>query len=63
MELSSRATQALVTGAIGITVVIAVRVTLDFAYTRYEKRLKRRDPGSVARRSSTFHFARRVIVA
>lgn len=63
MELSSRATQALITGAIGIAVVIAVRVTLDFAYTRYEKRLKRRDPGSVARRSTTFHFARRVIVA
>jgi len=63
MDLSYRATQALVTGAIGIVVVIAVRVTLDFAYNRYEKRLQRHDPGSVARRRTTFHFARRVIVA
>jgi len=63
MELSHRATQALVTGAIGLLVVIAVRVTLNFAYNRYEKRLQRRDPGSVARRRTTFHFARRVIVA
>lgn len=63
MEFSHRATQALITGAIGIVVVIAVRVTLDFAYNRYEKRLQRRDPGSVPRRRTTFHFVRRVIVA
>ena len=54
MELSYRATQALITGAVGILVVIAVRVTLDFAYNRYEKRLQRRDPGSVARRAPRF---------
>ena len=63
MELSHRATQALVTGAIGLAVVIAVRFSLDFSYRRYEKRLQRRDPGAVARRRTTFHFARRVIVA
>ena len=33
--------------SIGIVVVVAVRVTLDFAYNRYEKRLQRRDPGPV----------------
>ncbi len=63
MELSHRATQALVTGAIGLIVVIAVRFALDFSYGRYERRLKRSDPGAVARRRTTFSFARRVIVA
>lgn len=63
MELSDRATEAIVTGVIGVAVVIAVRITLDFAYNRYEKRLQRRDPGAVPRRRTSFHFARRVIVA
>lgn len=63
MELSDRATEAIVTGVIGAAVVIAVRITLDFAYNRYEKRLQRRDPGAVPRRRTTFHFARRVVVA
>lgn len=63
MDLSSRATQAIVTAAVGIVVVVVVRVTLSFAYSRYERRLQRRDPGAVARRRTTFHFARRVIVA
>lgn len=63
MDLSHRATQALVTGAIGLAVVIALRFTLDFSYRRYERRLQRSDPGAVARRRTTFTFARRVIVA
>lgn len=63
MDISHRSTEALITGAIGIIVVIAVRFGLDFAYNRYEGRLKRRDLDSVARRRTTFNFARRVIVA
>jgi small-conductance mechanosensitive channel len=63
MDISHRTTQALITGAIGIAVVIAVRMALDFAYNRYEKRLVQRDPMAVARRRTTFHFLRRVIVA
>ena len=63
MEISHRATQALITGAIGIVVVIAVRFALDFVYDRYERRLARRDPMAVARRRTTFSFLRRVIVA
>jgi len=63
MDISNRATQALITGAIGIAVVVAVRITLDFAYNRYENRLKRRDPTLVARRRTTFTFARRLLVA
>ena len=39
MEISHRATQALITGAIGIVAVFAVRFSLDFAYNRYENRL------------------------
>ncbi|WP_411276945.1 mechanosensitive ion channel family protein [Gaiella sp.] len=63
MDLSNRTTETLITAGIGIAVVIALRVTLDFAYNRYETRLERRDPGAVARRRTTFHFARRIGVA
>lgn len=63
MEISHRATQALVTGVVGIAIVVAVRLTLDFAYGRYERRLKQRDPMAVARRRTTFNFLRRVLVA
>jgi small-conductance mechanosensitive channel len=63
MELSHRATQALVTGAVGLIVVVTVRFALDFSYRRYERRLQRSDPGAVARRRTTFNFTRRVIVA
>jgi small-conductance mechanosensitive channel len=63
MEISHRATEALVTSVIGLAVVIVVRMSLDFAYNRYERRLKQRDPMAVARRRTTFNFSRRVIVA
>jgi small-conductance mechanosensitive channel len=63
MEFSHRATQALITGAVGLVVVVAVRFALDIGYDRYERRLRRRDPQSVARRRTTFNFIRRVIVA
>ncbi len=63
MEISHRATQALITGAVGIAAVVAVRFALDFAYGRYEKRLRLRDPTAVARRRTTFTFTRRVLVA
>ena len=70
MEISHRATKALVTGAVGIAVVVVVRMTLDFSYNRYERRLRQRDPMAVARRRTTFNFApardrcpRRIVVA
>jgi small-conductance mechanosensitive channel len=63
MEISHRATQALITGAIGLVAVVAVRVSLDFFYDRYERRLKQRDPMAVARQRTTFNFTRRVVVA
>ncbi len=63
MEISHRATQAIITGAIGIGAVLAVRFTLDFFYGRYEGQLERRDPSVVARHRTTFTFLRRVIIA
>lgn len=63
MEISHRATQAIITGGVGLVIVVAVRVTLDFSYDRYERRLKKRDPMAVARRRTTFNFLRRVTVA
>ena len=63
MEISHRATQAIITGAIGIVIVIATRFALDFVYNRYERRLARRDPMAVARHRTMFTFIRRVIVA
>ena len=63
MEISHRATQAIVTGGIGIAIVLSIRFLLDFTYSRYERRLRQRDPMAVARRHTTFNFLRRVIVA
>jgi small-conductance mechanosensitive channel len=63
MDISHRATQAIVTAAIGIVVLVVVRFLLEFGYERYERRLQRRDPMAVARRRTTFNFVRRVVVA
>jgi len=63
MELSHRATEALITGVVGLVVVVALRFALELSYDRYERRLQKRDPMAVARRRTTFNFVRRVIVA
>jgi len=63
MDISDRTTEAVVTGAIGLVAVVAVRVSLDQFYSRYERRLEQRDPPAVARRRTTFNFTRRVVVA
>ena len=63
MEISHRATQAIIAGGVGIALVVATRFTLDFAYGRYERHLKRRDPMGAARRRTTFNFVKRVLVA
>lgn len=63
MEISHRTTQALVTGIIGVAVVVGARFLLDLAYDRYEGRLRQRDPMAVARRRTTFNFLRRVTIA
>jgi small-conductance mechanosensitive channel len=63
MDISDRTTRALITAAIGVAVLLAVRFLLEYGYERHERRLKGRDPMGVARRRTTFNFARRVIVA
>jgi small-conductance mechanosensitive channel len=63
MHLSHTTTQAIITGAIGIVVVLLVRFVLGWGYDRYERRLHGRDPLAAARRRTTFNFVRRVIVA
>ena len=62
MHISHRATQALITGVVGVVVVVAVRFLLELVYERYERRLRKRDPMAVARHRTTFNFARRVVV-
>ena len=61
--MSSRTVEAIITGAIGLAVVIAVRWALGVAFRRYERRLGTRDPAEAARRRTTLAFLRRVIVA
>ena len=63
MEISDRATQAIIAGGVGIALVVAARFTLDFAYGRFERHLKRRDSMGAARRRTTFNFVKRVLVA
>ncbi len=63
MDISHRATQAILTGAIGAVVVILLRMALDISYNHYEKRLRERNPMAVARQRTTFNFVRRVLVA
>ena len=61
--MSSRTVEAIVTGAIGVVAVVAVRWALGIAFARYERRLATHDPAEAARRRTTLAFLRRVIVA
>jgi small-conductance mechanosensitive channel len=63
MDFSHRSVQALVTAAVGLAIVLAVRWALGHAFDRYQRRLALRDPGDVARRRTTYGFLQRVIVA
>jgi len=55
--------RALITGAIWLVVVIGLRMALNAAFSRYERRLAERDPSVAARRRTTFRFLLRVVVA
>ncbi|MEI7759374.1 MAG: mechanosensitive ion channel domain-containing protein [Thermoleophilia bacterium] len=63
MDISNRASQALITAAVGVVVVVVVRTVLVITYDLYERRIQRRDPSSVARRRTTFTLVRRLLVA
>jgi small-conductance mechanosensitive channel len=61
--VDNHAVKALVVAAIWVVIVIVVRFTLNFALSRYERRLTERDPSVAARRRTTFRFLLRVAVA
>jgi small-conductance mechanosensitive channel len=61
--VSSRAVEAIITGAIGLATVICVRWGLGVAFRRYERRLAARNPALAVRRRTMLAFVRRVVVA
>ena len=61
--MDSDAVRALLTAAVWIVVVVVVRMLLNSAFDRYERRLAESDPTVAARRRTTFGFLLRVIVA
>jgi small-conductance mechanosensitive channel len=61
--VDSNLARAIVTAAIWVAVVVALRMVLTLAFDRYERRLAETDPSFAARRRTTFRFLLRVIVA
>lgn len=61
--MDSNVTRAIVTAAVWIAIVIALRLVLNHAFDRYERRLAESDPSVAARRRTTFGFLLRVSVA
>jgi len=55
--------RAVLTGLVWLSVVIVVRMFLNSAFDRYERRLAESDPAVAARRRTTFGFLLRVVVA
>lgn len=56
-------TRALVTAAVWIVIVVVLRLALNDAFDRYERRLAETDPSVAARRRTTFGFLLRMAVA
>ena len=61
--MDDRTVRTLITAAVWIGVVIAVRWVLSRAFSRYERKLAERDPTEAARRRTTFAFLRRLALA
>lgn len=61
--MDSDAVQALVTAAVWIVAVAGLRLALNAAFRRYERRLAERDPKVAAGRRTTYRFLLRVVVA
>jgi small-conductance mechanosensitive channel len=62
-SVSARTIETIITAAVGLAIVLGVRVALGIAFERYERRLATRDPAEAARRRTTLLFLRRVVVA
>jgi len=61
--VDDRTLRTIVTAAIWVGVVLAVRFVIRRAYARYERRLAERDPAEAARRRTTFAFLQRLALA
>ena len=61
--MDSDVVRAILTAAVWVVVVVLVRLFLNSAFDRYERRLAESDPMVAARRRTTFGFLLRVIVA
>lgn len=61
--MDSDVVRAILTAAVWVVVVAVVRLFLNSAFDRYERRLAESDPMVAARRRTTFGFLLRVIVA
>lgn len=61
--MDSDVVRAILTAAVWVVVVVVVRLFLNSAFDRYERRLAETDPMVAARRRTTFGFLLRVIVA
>lgn len=61
--MDSNLTDALVSAAIWIVVVVFVRFSLRYAFDHYERRLAETDPAVAARKRTTFGFLLRVVLA
>lgn len=62
-DVDSNIAKALVTAGIWLLVVTVVRLALNLAFNRYERRLAVRDPAVAASRRTTYGFLLRVAVA
>jgi small-conductance mechanosensitive channel len=61
--VDSDVVRAVLTAAVWLVIVIVVRMFLNSAFDRYERRLAESDPAVAARRRTTFGFLLRVVVA
>jgi small-conductance mechanosensitive channel len=61
--VDSDALRALLTAGVWLVVIVLVRMALNSAFDRYERRLAESDPAVAARRRTTFGFLLRVIIA
>ena len=63
MDTEDRVAQALVLAVVWLVVIVGLRLALNVAFDRYERRLAERDPMVAARRRTTFSFLLRIIIA
>jgi small conductance mechanosensitive channel len=63
MDTSDRVVQALVVAGVWLVVIIGLRLALNMAFARYERRLAERDPMVAARRRTTFSFLVKIVIA